>query len=142
MPATVVPSQVSDPQAGQIDARVEQLIEQLGHPDYFVRQRAEEELAGFSFEVFDALDRATTHEDLEIAARARYLLRRLRVAWTTEDDPEEVRKLLADYEHLDAPTKTHRMYFLARIPELKGIPALCRLVRYEKSPVLSVWPTM
>jgi tetratricopeptide (TPR) repeat protein len=127
----------AQPQSEPTDQRIDRLIEQLGHQDYFVRQQAEAELAKLSFEAFDALQAATTHADLEIAARARYLLRLIRVQWTTESDPPEVRRLLAGYEFLDPVAKLVRMRALANLPEEAGVPALCRLVRYEKSPVLS-----
>jgi len=132
-----LPAQQDQRQTEQTRAKIDRLIEQLGHEDYFVRQQAQAELAKFSFEAFDALSAATTHEDLEIAARARYLLRLMRVQWTTESDPPEVRKLLGGYELLNGATKLSRMRSLARLAQGKGIPALCRLVRYEKSAVLS-----
>jgi len=50
--------------------RIAKLIRQLGDKDYYVRQRAQEELARTGFEAFDALSTATTDEDLEIASRA------------------------------------------------------------------------
>lgn len=124
-------------QAEQIDERIDRLIEQLGHEDYFVREKAQAELAKLSFEAFDALSAATTDKNLEIAARAKYLLQLMRVEWTTERDAAEVKKLLAGYETLNGTTKLARMRSLAQLPKGMGIPALCRLVRYEKSPVLS-----
>jgi len=123
--------------AGQVDERVGRLIEQLGDDDFFVRQRAQKELAKYSFEAFDALNAATAHEDLEIAARAKYLLRLMRVQWTTDDDPPEVRKFLDGYENQSDASKLSRMRALAALPDGLGVPALCRLVRYEKSPLLS-----
>jgi len=132
-----LPAQEDQRQTEQIQKRIDRLIEQLGHEDYLVRQQAEAELAEFSFEAFDALSAATTHEDLEIAARARHLLRLMRVQWTNESDPPEVRKLLGGYELFNGATRLSRMRSLAGLAEGKGIPALCRLVRYEKSPVLS-----
>ena len=124
------------PQASQSNARIGQLIEQLGDRDYFVRQRAEDELAKYSFEAFDALTAATTHADLEIAARAKHLLQVMRTRWVTPSDPPEVQKLLEDYESLDRQTKITRMHALAGLPEWQGIAALCRLIRYQYSPVL------
>ncbi len=118
-------------------ARIDQLIEQLGHEDYFSRQRAEEELAGYSFEAFDALMAATQHQDLEVAARARHLLRMLTVAWATKDDPEEVRGILSDYEAQNAADKVLRMEQLAELSDGQGVAALCRLVRFEQSVLLS-----
>ena len=107
------------------------LIRQLGDKDYFVRERAEAELAEIGFEAFDALSEAAASEDAEVAARARYLLRLMHVEWTDRKDPPEVKKLLQDYESQDADARQSRMHRLANLPGRSGIPALCRLVRYE-----------
>ncbi len=117
--------------------QVAKLIEELGDKDYYVRQRAQNELARWGFEAFDALAAATTHDDLEIASRAKYLLRLMRVEWTAKNDPPEVKKLLRDYELLPEEARRARMHALAVMPEGKGISALCRLIRFEKSDVLS-----
>src|SRR3972149_5782572 len=58
--------------------QIAKLIDQLGDKDYFVRQRAQDELSRLGFEAFDALMAATTNDDLEIASRAKYLLRLMR----------------------------------------------------------------
>jgi len=121
----------------QLDRQIRRLIEQLGDEDFFVRQRAQAELAKFSFEAFDALSEAAHHENLEIATRAKYLLRLMRVEWTTKGDPPGVKKLLADYEVQSTTGKLARMRALVALPDQQGIPALCRLVRYERSAVLS-----
>ena len=138
---TLVPAALAardeSPQPEQAQKRIERLIEQLGDDDFLIRERAQAELAELAFEAFDALSEATTHEDLEIAARARHLLRLMRVQWTTDSDPPEVKKLLAGYELLNRKDKLSKISSLARIAGGKGIPALCRLVRYEQSPVLS-----
>jgi len=129
-----------DEQSQESQAHAEQiagLIKQLGDKDYFVRERAQAELAKLGFEALDALNAATLHEDLEIVARAKYLLRMMQVAWTDKNDPPDVKKLLGDYEGKDVATKLGRMRALADLPDAAGIPALCRLVRFEKSSVLS-----
>ncbi|MCG2682318.1 MAG: hypothetical protein L6306_01745 [Planctomycetales bacterium] len=117
--------------------RIDELIRQLGDEDYYVRKRAQEELGRLGFEAFDALDAAADHEDLEIASRARYLLRLMRIEWTTANDPPEVKQCLQDYETQNASAREMRMRVLARLPDGRGIPALCRLVRFEKSSALS-----
>ena len=113
--------------------RIDRLIERLGDESYAVRQRAEEELAEIGFEAFDALSAAAAHDDLEIASRAKYLLRLIRVEWTREDDPAEVKELLADYEFLSLEDRHERIRRLARLPLGRGAAALCRLVRFEQS---------
>jgi tetratricopeptide (TPR) repeat protein len=117
--------------------RIARLIEQLGDKDYFLREEAQEELNKLGFEAFDALSAAVNHDDLEIAARAKYLIRMIRVDWTTPDDPPEVQDLLKDYESLDADNRRIRMRALAQQMDGLGLLALSRLARFEKSILLS-----
>jgi hypothetical protein len=118
-------------------AAIDKLIQQLGDTDYFVRQRAQSELARMSFDASDALSAATTSDDLEIASRAKYLLRLMRVEWTAKNDPPAVKALLKDYERLPEENRQERMQRLADMPDGKGLMALCRLIRFEKSDVVS-----
>jgi hypothetical protein len=113
------------------------LIRQLGDADYPVRQKAHDELARLRYEAFDPLMAATSDDDLEIAARARALLKLLRAEWLADDDAPEARKFLRDYESDDARARQARMKSLAELPEGKGTAALCRLVRFESSLRLS-----
>jgi tetratricopeptide (TPR) repeat protein len=113
------------------------LIQQLGDEDYFRREKAERQLAKLGFEAFDVLGEAAESEDLEIAARARRLLALMRVQWADKGDPPEVKPLLRDYELQNAEGRRAAMVSLAELPGAAGVPALCRLVRYEKSGVLS-----
>ncbi len=127
----------ADDKPAKLDQKIDRLIEQLGNADYHVRQQAHDELAKLGFEAFDALTVAQTHEDLEIAARAKYLLRLMRVQWTIESDPPEVKKCLEKYEFRDTGGRLLQMRKLAALPDGMGTPALCRLVRFELSAVLS-----
>ena len=113
------------------------LIEQLGDKDYFVRQQAEAALARLGFEAFDALSDATTNEDLEISARAKRLLQLMKVQWADKDDSPEVRQLLRDYEMQNIELRQAKMLSLSMLPDDAGVPALCRLLRYERSTLLS-----
>jgi hypothetical protein len=113
------------------------LVAQLGDKDYFVRQKAQEELAALGFEAYEALAAAAANDDLEIAARAKYLLKLMRVEWAAVADPPEVKRLLKGYELLDAANREERIHALAALGDGKAAPALCRLARYEKSGILS-----
>lgn len=117
--------------------QVRHLIEQLGDKDYFIRQQAEASLAKLGFEAFDALSDATNNEDLEISARARRLLQLMKVQWAGKDDSPEVRQLLRDYEMQNIESRQAKMNSLALMPDDAGVPALCRLLRYERSTLLS-----
>jgi tetratricopeptide (TPR) repeat protein len=117
--------------------KIDRLIEQLGDPQFSRREEAQAELMRLGPEAFDALTIAENHLDLEIAARAHYLLALVEFDWAHADDPPEVQRVLADYETLDSVGRLKR---IRQLGEHLGIPqvlALCRLVRFEKSHVLS-----
>ncbi|MCE5267755.1 MAG: hypothetical protein LLG00_07705 [Planctomycetaceae bacterium] len=132
----------ADPQpapatAKEPQGKFDKLIRQLGDKDYYVRQRAQEELARSGFEAFEAVAAATNDADPEIASRANYLLRLMRMEWTTENDPPEVKRQLRDYDSLDPRVRQARMQVLAALPKSQGVGALCRLLRFEKSSQMS-----
>jgi len=128
---------VEDSQPEPLNQRIARLIEQLGDPDYSVRQRAQDVLAEIGFEAYDALTAAAHHDDLEIAARARYLLRLIPAQWTAENDPPEVQKYLELYPQRPPEVRIQVMQLLGRVSGGAGIPALCRLVRFEQDLALS-----
>ncbi|MGE0608854.1 MAG: tetratricopeptide repeat protein [Pirellulales bacterium] len=115
--------------------RIAELIQQLGDDDFFVRERAQTELQGIGFEAFDALTAAETDDDIEISARAKYLLRKIRVEWVAESDSPQVKEILKDYERANTTDRLQRMQRLAQLPDDAGLPALCRLLRFEQSPI-------
>ena len=117
--------------------RVDRLIEQLGADEFSTREKAQTELARLGLEAFDALYRARYHEDIEIAMRARYLVHSIPIRWTQEHDPLEVRRILRNYDQQSATERVSRMQRLALLPQCEGTEALCRLVRFETSGVLS-----
>lgn len=119
------------------EQRIQELIKQLGHDDYAVRQRAQEELSKFGFDAYDQLSAATNDPDLEIANRARYLLRLVRVQWTSENDPPAVKTILQDYEIQSTLVRARKIIMLTRLLKGAGMPAACRLVRFEKMALLS-----
>ncbi len=119
------------------DPQIARLIEQLGDVNYFARQQAQEQLERLGFDAFDALSEAASHNDLEIAARARYLLRLMQVEWIRDGDPPAVRALLDNYAWLKADDRWDRARKLAGLPDAMGIAAVCRIVRFDPSVALS-----
>ena len=113
--------------------QIEKLIRQLGDNDYYARQRAQDELARMRFDAFDALSTAASDEDLEIASRAKYLLRRMPIEWTTMSDPTDVKHCLQRYDRQDAKSRKEAMKELIGLPHGQGIEALLRMVRFERS---------
>jgi tetratricopeptide (TPR) repeat protein len=135
IPGPVGAAEDSPPE--DVQARILELIEQLGDEEYSIRQQAQDELARLGLDAFDALYRAQRHEDIEIAMRAQYLVRTIQIQWTREEDPIEVKRVLRHYDEQGATERVSRMQRLSSLPQGQGTEALCRLVRFETSNVLS-----
>ncbi|HUY36720.1 MAG TPA: tetratricopeptide repeat protein [Pirellulales bacterium] len=136
-PAAVETPGVEADEASATAGRIARLIEQLGDGDYFVRERAQQELVQIGFEAFDALSAAEDHDDVEVAARAKYLVRTMRIDWTAEGDPAEVKSLLLTYPSANETARLELIKRLAALPDDKGLLVLCRIVRFERSTLLS-----
>ncbi|MBN2294978.1 MAG: hypothetical protein JXM70_21295 [Pirellulales bacterium] len=117
--------------------RIDKLIAELGNEDYHIRHSAQLQLANIGFDAFDALSAAENHEDPEVAGRARYLLRLLQVNFADKNDSPKVKEILEDYLSKSASEKLMVMRTLAALPQGEGLPALCRLVRFQRSELLS-----
>lgn len=128
----------ADADAAARAKKIEALITELGNDDYFSRERAQQELAEIGFEAFDALsDAADNNDDIEIKRRASYLVRMMRLASVVDSDPPEIKALLGDYENRGEPERIQLIKQVAALPDDKGLAVLCRLVRFERSAVLS-----
>lgn len=121
----------------QLDRRVEGLISQLGSPQYFHRERAQAELERMGGMAFDAIRDAQFSDDIEIALRAKYLVRRLQVRWHDEHDPPEVRRVLRNYGEQPVSERRSRIDRLAALDDQQGLIPLSRLVRFESDLRLS-----
>ncbi|HWB09623.1 MAG TPA: hypothetical protein VG826_10375 [Pirellulales bacterium] len=138
-----LPGQVGDDSTTDANAearakKIEALITQLGADDFFARERAQQELAEIGYEAFDALSEAADNsDDIEVKLRAGYLVRMMRLASVVDSDPAEIKQLLGDYETLSEAERIDRIKQVAAQADDKGLPVLCRLVRFERSAVLS-----
>ncbi len=119
------------------EAEIAQLIEQLGSPQYATREKAQSRIQSMGLEVFDALLEAQRHRDIEVARRARYLLRGMPVEWSLDTDPQEVRSLLRNYGQQGRDERLSRIEHLANLDDSVGTEALCRIMRYEADAILS-----
>ncbi|HEX2473873.1 MAG TPA: hypothetical protein VHK01_03945, partial [Lacipirellulaceae bacterium] len=117
--------------------RIAELIRQLGSPQFAVRRAAAIELRQIGAEAFDLLNVATDDADLEVAASARYLLRQITVRWVRSEDSATVRGLLHEYGDRPDATRMLHVQTLARLSGGDGIAALCRIARYDRSPLVS-----
>jgi tetratricopeptide (TPR) repeat protein len=117
--------------------RIEELIHQLGNSRFTVRRAAANELRQIGPEAFDLLHVASNNTDPEIAASARYLLRLITVRWVRNDDPPAMRRLLVHFGDLSDESRSTRVLQLAQLPDGEGIAGLCRIVRFDRSPLVS-----
>jgi len=128
-------------QTGELSAnlaeKIDGLIDQLGDTRFTVREKAQAELADIGAPAFDALTAAQSHRDLEIAHRARLLVQSIRMDWVRETDSQEVRRLLQDYDSQADTERLNRIQQLARLPQAEALAPLSRLVRFERSVLVS-----
>jgi tetratricopeptide (TPR) repeat protein len=122
---------------GAVDPQVAALVEQLGDDDFATRQRAQAQLSRMGLEAFDALVAAQHHKVMEVQMRARFLVKGMNVRWYDESDPPEVARLLKSYGEQDDKERETRIDRLGAMEDVASLTALCRLVRYEVSPILS-----
>lgn len=121
----------------ELDARIAELIEQLGSADFPVREKATRELTQIGLPAFDALQEAQFHRDLEIGLRAKYLVGSAQVAWAKDDDSPEVKSILKGYGQQPEDERKTRIERLGLLENRQGWTALCRLARYERDERLS-----
>jgi tetratricopeptide (TPR) repeat protein len=120
-----------------VEQQIAKLIAQLGDSQFAVRQRAQQELVKLGYDAFDALAEAENSDDPEIAMQAAYLVRLVRAQWTRDGDPRQIQQIFKDYETQSDERRLLRIKQLAELPNDQGLEWLCKLVRFEKSPVLS-----
>jgi tetratricopeptide (TPR) repeat protein len=124
-------------QADATKRRINDLIKQLGDPRYATRRAAATELRQIGPEAFDLLHVATTSSDPEVAASSRYLLRQIAVRWIQNDDSPAVRAVLRDYDQKPDNGRLASVQELAQLPEGEGVAGLCRIARFDRSPLVS-----
>ncbi len=123
--------------AEQGSDQVTALIRELGAADYASRENAQAKLGRLGLDVFDQLYDAQASDDIEVALRARYLLRSLTIRWAQDDDPLRVKELLRSYGDKAEDERRNLVDQLSKLPEGQGLMAICRIVRFETSNVLS-----
>lgn len=128
-------------------AEIEKLIRELGSPQFATRRAASNELRRIGPDAFDSLFAATEDSDPEIAASANYLLRQITVRWAHSDDSVAVRRILRTYGESADESRLADVLELALLPKREGLAALCRIARFDRSPLISrtaalavIWP--
>ena len=138
--ASAAPLPADEP--AEQEAKVAKLIEQLGAAEFAAREKAQADLAKIGLEAFDALNEAQHHDDVEIALRARYLVRAMQVQWYQDSDSAEVIRVLKGYGEESETERRSRIDRLKSLDERQGLMALCRLARFETSDELSKYAAL
>jgi hypothetical protein len=123
--------------ADQPDGDVDALVAQLGDADYAVRETAASSLAALGSAAADALlTAAETNPDIEIALRARWLIRDLpaeSLALSRPDDPPAVAALLDRLARAPAANRGAILHRVLRLDDDAGIEPLARIVRLDRT---------
>jgi tetratricopeptide (TPR) repeat protein len=120
-----------------LDARLDDLIEQLGSKQFTVRRAAAGEIRKIGPEAFDRLHAATESPDPEIAASANYLMRQIAVRWTRGDDSATVKQLMGGFSDREDIVRQRIIQTLGALPDGEGVGPLCRIARFDRMPALS-----
>ena len=119
------------------DVRVRQLIQRLGSKQYAIRKSAEDELQRLGRAALDQLLVAQFNEDAEVRHAVLDLLSRMTIRWMPEDAPDIVRDITDKYGKSSQREKIIYSYWLVRLEDGLGLPALARIVRYEPSETIA-----
>ena len=116
---------------------IQRLIKQLGHPRYVLREQAQIELMKIGPPALDALSGALLSDDIEIAMRARYLLTAIKIDWVQDQDPKHIRAAMKNYDQKSDEERKEIIDELSKQATDSERTALARIVRYDKSTLLS-----
>ncbi|MCA9165184.1 MAG: hypothetical protein KDA62_19460, partial [Planctomycetales bacterium] len=122
--------------------RIRRLIEALGAEQFATREKAQSELERMGVEVFDALNEARENPDIEIAHRVRHLLLGMRVVWSPETDPEDVRRIMQGYGERNDLERQGLADRLTTLDPSKAAAPLCRIARFDHSDRLAKYAAL
>jgi len=128
---------VTEPPPFLDQERVALLLTQLGDTRYVTRRRAEQELLQIGLPAFDQIDAATSEADPEVSASCRFLRSELTRRWTRRDDPLEVKRLVRSYSDYEENGRLAIVAQLGSLSDHLGQATLCRICRYDTSPVVA-----
>lgn len=118
------------------------LIEELASPEFETRRLAQEQLQAMGLGAFDVLLDAQFHPDVEVAHRARFILRSMSIEWVKESDPKDVKQILRNYGKSDPIDRRPQIEAVAQLEDQRGVAALCRLSNFEFDPILSKYAAL
>ena len=129
-----------------IQSQIRQWVQQLGDPNFLVRQRAESLLIQAGIQAYPELRRAKQSHDIEIVRRAEYILNQIEQVFLNMEN-QIVANWIKGYMIASDPiTKARIIWGLAdpaTVPNFEtnldrgeGLQTLCRLVRFEENNTL------
>jgi tetratricopeptide (TPR) repeat protein len=121
----------SQPAVNGLELEIASWIEKLGDPNYSVRLQAQSELERIGVRALDQLHRASFHPNPQVSSQARFLVQSNQFNWAWETDPFHVRRILTNYTTAPIYEKSAYIDQLHALEGDEGLPALCRLIRYE-----------
>lgn len=119
------------PTSPSLQAEIAGWIKKLGDANYSVRLQAQSELERIGVRALDQLHQASFHPNPQISSQARYLVQSHQFSWAWETDPFQVRRILSNYSTVPLNEKSVYIDQLHALDGDEGLPALCRLIRYE-----------
>ena len=137
VPRAAQPPARKTEQTKHTQAEIQRLIRDLGNPQYTARRSASNELRQIGTEAFDLLYAAVDDADPEVSASANYLLRQIPVRWVQSDDPAAVRSKMRLFGQESESARLQRIEQLDKLANGAGTAALCRIARYDRSPLVS-----
>ena len=124
-------------------AEISDWIRQLGSEEYREREEASENLKKAGFRAFPELQKALKDHDVEIAERAKELLRLVEMSWIDLRDQPQIRNLMLRYANVE--TVPEKLAILNDLSDWSGDPgvrggegigAFCRVLRFEQEPIV------
>ena len=112
-------------------------IQNLGHREYRMRERAERELQAFGLLALEQLEEAALHEDIEVRLRARFLVAGIRGQMIAEFVRPEFSDIMEGYERRDLRSRRDSLMKLTQLTSTETLPLLARLARFEESELLA-----
>jgi tetratricopeptide (TPR) repeat protein len=114
------------------------LIDELGHPDYSVRESARDTLLTRGVDAFDQLFEAQVgNADAEVRAVARWLISKIEINWQQDDLPDSLQAIVIDYSKIKSDQRLLRLERIHQSECWQRFPLLSKIARYEIKDELS-----
>jgi tetratricopeptide (TPR) repeat protein len=118
-------------ESDEAQAKIHQLIEQLGSEKFSQREAARSELKKLGFAAFDQIFGAQQHEDLEVRLSAKQLLAAIEIPWVDDTFSEEAQIVMHNFSAQLNDEKRTRTFRLKSLPPREAVMLLVRVARYD-----------